>query len=139
LYYFEEERSLKRYVDYSHLIRIISFETSFFLKIIQLDLENLPFAYLSLDSTYRYKQQPIKLPTPNTYIKMVQTPEQRKRNLKFAKEQDAKRGKPTSAIKKKDSIKSPVAPWVIVLLIFAVFGSTFGPMLFEAVGRIFGR
>jgi hypothetical protein len=40
----------------------------------------------------------------------VQTPEQRKRNQKFAKEQTAKRGKPQSEIKKKQEFKSPISP-----------------------------
>jgi hypothetical protein len=41
----------------------------------------------------------------------VQTPEQRKRNAKFAKENTAKMGKPESVIKKKDkAFKSPVSP-----------------------------
>ncbi|TVY14222.1 hypothetical protein LARI1_G006096 [Lachnellula arida] len=41
---------------------------------------------------------------------MAQTPEQRKRNAKFAKEQSAKRGKPASEIKKKQDFKSPISP-----------------------------
>lgn len=40
----------------------------------------------------------------------AQTPEQRKRNAKFAKEQTAKRGKPASEIKKKQDFKSPISP-----------------------------
>ncbi|TVY47722.1 hypothetical protein LOCC1_G002401 [Lachnellula occidentalis] len=42
---------------------------------------------------------------------MAQTPEQRKRNAKFAKEQTAKRGKPASEIKKKQDFKSPISPF----------------------------
>jgi len=41
----------------------------------------------------------------------AQTPEQRKRNAKFAKEQTAKRGKPASEIKKKQDFKSPISPF----------------------------
>ncbi|KAL5317806.1 hypothetical protein ACEPPN_014906 [Leptodophora sp. 'Broadleaf-Isolate-01'] len=44
---------------------------------------------------------------------MAQTPEQRKRNAKFTKEQDAKRGKPTQELKKKQEFKSPVSPVVL--------------------------
>ncbi len=40
----------------------------------------------------------------------TQTPEQRKRNLKFAKEQTAKRGKSASEIKKREQQKSPISP-----------------------------
>jgi hypothetical protein len=41
----------------------------------------------------------------------AQTPEQRKRNEKFAKGQTAKRGKPQSEIKKKQQeFKSPISP-----------------------------
>jgi hypothetical protein len=41
----------------------------------------------------------------------AQTPQQRKANQKFAKEQTAKMGKPESAIKKKEKeFKSPVSP-----------------------------
>ena len=40
----------------------------------------------------------------------AQTPEQRKRNQKFAKEQSARRGKPASEIKKKQDFKSPISP-----------------------------
>jgi hypothetical protein len=41
----------------------------------------------------------------------AQTPEQRMRNQKFAKENTARMGKPESAIKKKDKdLKSPISP-----------------------------
>jgi len=66
---------------------------------------------------------------------MVQTPEQRKRNQKFAKEQTAKRGKPQSEIKKKQEFKSPISPLYLGLLGFVVFGG----LIFELLSRIFFR
>ncbi|KUJ15576.1 uncharacterized protein LY89DRAFT_117044 [Mollisia scopiformis] len=51
-------------------------------------------------------------PTPITradHLPQAQTPEQRKRNAKFAKEQSLKRGKPASEIKKKQDFKSPIS------------------------------
>ncbi|RKF79551.1 hypothetical protein GcM1_201030 [Golovinomyces cichoracearum] len=41
---------------------------------------------------------------------MVQTPEQRKRNERFAKQQNAKRGKPAVEPKTKLEFKSPLNP-----------------------------
>ncbi|PSS25221.1 hypothetical protein M430DRAFT_15948 [Amorphotheca resinae ATCC 22711] len=66
---------------------------------------------------------------------IAQTPEQRKRNQKFAKEQTAKRGKPASEIKKKQEFKSPISPVALALLGFVVFGG----LLFELLSRIFFR
>lgn len=67
---------------------------------------------------------------------MAQTPEQRKRNLKFAKENTAKMGKPESAIKKKDKdFKSPISPIFLGLLAFVVFGG----LIFEVLSRILFR
>jgi hypothetical protein len=44
-------------------------------------------------------------------LTQAQTPEQRMRNQKFAKENTARMGKPESAIKKKDKdLKSPISP-----------------------------
>jgi hypothetical protein len=83
----------------------------------------------------------------------AQTPEQRKRNQKFAKDQSAKRGKPASEIKKKQDFKSPISPiWLgmssykngwnngcmlteTALLGFVVFGG----LIFELLSRIFFR
>ncbi|TVY64175.1 hypothetical protein LSUE1_G008158, partial [Lachnellula suecica] len=65
----------------------------------------------------------------------AQTPEQRKRNAKFAKEQTAKRGKPASEIKKKQDFKSPISPFWLGILAFVVFGG----LIFEALSRIFFR
>ncbi|OAA64526.1 Endoplasmic reticulum, stress-associated Ramp4 [Niveomyces insectorum RCEF 264] len=66
---------------------------------------------------------------------MAQTPEQRRRNLKFAKEQDARRGKSESELKKrsKDAPKSPISPLWLGLLGFVVFGG----LVFELISRFF--
>ncbi|OBT70382.1 hypothetical protein VE03_00098 [Pseudogymnoascus sp. 23342-1-I1] len=68
---------------------------------------------------------------------MAQTPQQRKSNQKFAKENTAKMGKPEGALKKKQqqSFKSPVSPIWLVLLAFVVFGG----LIFELISRIFFR
>lgn len=71
----------------------------------------------------------------STFYIMAQTPEQRKRNLKFAKEQSARRGKPESAIKKKQDVKAPISPLWLALLGFVVFGG----LIFELLSRIFFR
>ncbi|KAM3076010.1 hypothetical protein ACMFMF_005354 [Clarireedia jacksonii] len=39
----------------------------------------------------------------------VQTPSQRKANLKFAAKNEGKMGKPEAAIKKKENFKSPIS------------------------------
>ncbi|KFY16997.1 hypothetical protein V492_00962 [Pseudogymnoascus sp. VKM F-4246] len=66
----------------------------------------------------------------------AQTPQQRKSNQKFAKENTAKMGKPEGALKKKQqSFKSPVSPIWLVLLAFVVFGG----LIFELISRIFFR
>ncbi|KIN03826.1 hypothetical protein OIDMADRAFT_118078, partial [Oidiodendron maius Zn] len=64
-----------------------------------------------------------------------QTPEQRKRNQKFAKGLTAKMGKPQSEIKKKQDFKSPISPLYLGLLGFVVFGG----LIFELLSRIFFR
>ncbi|KAG9230241.1 hypothetical protein BJ875DRAFT_162582 [Amylocarpus encephaloides] len=66
---------------------------------------------------------------------MAQTPEQRKRNAKFAKEQTARRGKAPQEIKKKQDFKSPISPFWLVILGFVVFGG----LGFELISRIFFR
>ncbi|EOO02966.1 putative secretory pathway protein ysy6-like protein [Phaeoacremonium minimum UCRPA7] len=67
---------------------------------------------------------------------MAQTPEQRRRNLKFAKDQDARRGKSEDQLKKraKDQPKSPISPIWLGVLGFIVFGG----LLFEVFSRLFG-
>ncbi|TVY89014.1 hypothetical protein LAWI1_G004990 [Lachnellula willkommii] len=88
---------------------------------------------------------------------MAQTPEQRKRNAKFAKEQSAKRGKPASEIKKKQDFKSPISPvWLgefvssvmedgygcggVLGTGWSILGFVvFGGLIFELLSRIFFR
>ncbi|KAM5342696.1 hypothetical protein ACJ41O_013662 [Fusarium nematophilum] len=67
---------------------------------------------------------------------MAQTLEQRRRNAKFAKENEAKMGKSEDQIKKptKEVQKSPISIFWIVLLGFVVFGG----LVFEAISRFFG-
>jgi len=68
---------------------------------------------------------------------MAQTPQQRRANLKFAKENEARMGKSEDQIKKrtKDAPKSPISPIWLVLLGFVVFGG----LIFEVISRIFLR
>merc|ERR1711977_292346 len=79
------------------------------------------------------KQTSLLLTLPNNT--MAQTPEQRKRNAKFTKEQNAKRGKPAQELKKKQEFKSPVSPVVLGVLGFVVFGG----LIFELLSRFFLR
>jgi len=66
----------------------------------------------------------------------AQTPQQRRANQKFAKEQEARRGKAEDQIKKrtKDVAKSPISPMWLVLLGFVVFGG----IIFQVLARMFG-
>ncbi|KAI3323083.1 hypothetical protein HD806DRAFT_497865 [Xylariaceae sp. AK1471] len=66
---------------------------------------------------------------------MAQTLEQRRRNAKFVKEQDARRGKAETDIKKKSKevSKSPISPFWLGILAFVVFGG----LLFEVISRFF--
>ncbi|KAK4241265.1 hypothetical protein C8A03DRAFT_30610 [Achaetomium macrosporum] len=68
---------------------------------------------------------------------MAQTPQQRRANLKFAKENEARMGKSEDQIKKrtKDTPKSPISPMWLALLGFVVFGG----LIFEIISRIFLR
>ncbi|KAI0840234.1 hypothetical protein F5Y06DRAFT_294904 [Hypoxylon sp. FL0890] len=70
-------------------------------------------------------------------MSVAQTLEQRRRNAKFAKEQDARRGKSETEIKKrsKDQFKSPISPFWLGILGFVVFGG----LIFEVLSRIFFR
>ncbi|KAI1199521.1 hypothetical protein F5X97DRAFT_322251 [Nemania serpens] len=65
----------------------------------------------------------------------AQTLEQRKRNAKFVKDQDARRGKAESDVKKrtKETVKSPISPFWLGILGFIVFGG----LLFELISRFF--
>ncbi|KAK6437183.1 hypothetical protein LTR95_006193 [Oleoguttula sp. CCFEE 5521] len=66
---------------------------------------------------------------------MAQTPQQRKANAQFAKLQEAKMGKPTEAIKKKEKpAKLPISVGWLYLLLFVVCGGLF----VELVRIIFG-
>ncbi|KAG6003694.1 hypothetical protein E4U21_001802 [Claviceps maximensis] len=67
---------------------------------------------------------------------MAQTLEQRRRNAKFAKDQESRMGKPDGQIKKRveKTHKSPISPIWIGVLGFIVFGG----LLFEALSRMFG-
>ncbi|KAH8888858.1 hypothetical protein GQ53DRAFT_748771 [Thozetella sp. PMI_491] len=65
----------------------------------------------------------------------AQTPAQRRANARFAKDQDARRGKSEDQIKKrsKEVIKSPISPIWIGVLGFIVFGG----LVFELISRFF--
>ncbi|KAG5941880.1 hypothetical protein E4U53_007323 [Claviceps sorghi] len=67
---------------------------------------------------------------------MAQTLEQRRRNAKFAKEQESRMGKSDDQIKKrvKETYKSPISPIWIAILGFIIFGG----LLFEGLSRMFG-
>ncbi|KAI1188290.1 hypothetical protein F5B17DRAFT_429705 [Nemania serpens] len=67
--------------------------------------------------------------------RQAQTLEQRRRNAKFVKDQDARRGKPESEVKKrnKETLKSPISPFWLGILGFVVFGG----LLFELISRVF--
>lgn len=68
---------------------------------------------------------------------MAQTPQQRRANAKFVKDQDARRGKSDAdrQVRSKEAQKSPISPIWLVLLGFVVFGGIF----FEVLQRIFWR
>ncbi|PSR79196.1 hypothetical protein BD289DRAFT_442842 [Coniella lustricola] len=65
---------------------------------------------------------------------MAQTPQQRRANAKFVKEQEARRGKSSEELKKrnKEVVKSPISPVWLGLLAFVVFGG----IIFEVLSRI---
>ena len=66
------------------------------------------------------------------------TPEQRRRNAKFSKDQEQRRGKAEGEIKKRVNkvvAKSPISPVWLGILGFIVFGG----LIFELVARFFGR
>lgn len=68
---------------------------------------------------------------------MAQTLEQRRRNAKFVKDQEQRRGKSDVAVQKlaKPNQKSPVSPMWLILLAFVVFGG----LIFEIIQRVFFR
>ncbi|KAJ5114581.1 hypothetical protein NUU61_000340 [Penicillium alfredii] len=53
---------------------------------------------------------------------MAQTPQQRRANDRFAKNEAAKRGKAPAAAKPKKNVKSPVSTSWVVILAFVVCG-----------------
>ncbi|KAF4978691.1 hypothetical protein FZEAL_4960, partial [Fusarium zealandicum] len=67
---------------------------------------------------------------------MAQTPEQRRRNARFAKGNENRMGKSEDQIKKRVEkvTKSPISMFWIVILGFIVFGG----LVFEALSRFFG-
>jgi len=63
-----------------------------------------------------------------------QTPTQRRANEKYAKREEAKRGRPEGIVKaKKGGFKSPISPFWLGILAFVVFGG----IVFELVRLIF--
>lgn len=68
---------------------------------------------------------------------MAQTPQQRRANAKFFKEQEANRGKSKDEIKKKtkEAFKSPISPLWLGVLGFIIFGG----LIFEVLSRLFVR
>ncbi|KAF7551542.1 hypothetical protein G7046_g7699 [Stylonectria norvegica] len=67
---------------------------------------------------------------------MAQTPEQRRRNAKFVKDQETRRGKSEDQIKKKTEkvAKSPISMFWLAILAFIIFGG----LVFEVLSRFFG-
>ncbi|KAK2047776.1 hypothetical protein LZ31DRAFT_592146 [Colletotrichum somersetense] len=66
----------------------------------------------------------------------AQTPQQRRANAKFAKDNESRMGKSEDQIKKrtKEAPKSPISPVWLGLLAFVIFGG----IVFEAFSRMFG-
>ncbi|PWY77145.1 hypothetical protein BO94DRAFT_189609 [Aspergillus sclerotioniger CBS 115572] len=56
---------------------------------------------------------------------MAQTPQQRKANERFAKQESAKRGKGRTSTKLKQTSRSPVSTGWLVILAFVVCGGVF--------------
>ncbi|KZF26910.1 hypothetical protein L228DRAFT_21580 [Xylona heveae TC161] len=64
---------------------------------------------------------------------MAQTPQQRRANEKYARQEAAKRGKPETVVKKQKKEKAPIsATWVLVLA-FVVCGG----LIFELLRLFF--
>ncbi|KAM4056017.1 ribosome associated membrane protein RAMP4 domain-containing protein [Hirsutella rhossiliensis] len=68
---------------------------------------------------------------------MAQTLEQRRRNAKFAKDQEARMGRSEEQVKKrvKEAPKTSISMFWIAILGFVVFGG----LMFEGIARMFGR
>ncbi|KAK1464661.1 hypothetical protein CCUS01_07908 [Colletotrichum cuscutae] len=71
-----------------------------------------------------------------TVSSFAQTPQQRRANAKFAKDNEFRMGKSEDQIKKrtKEAPKSPISPIWLILLGFVVFGG----IVFEVLSRMFG-
>ncbi|MCJ1241126.1 hypothetical protein MMC14_009130 [Varicellaria rhodocarpa] len=63
----------------------------------------------------------------------AQTPQQRKANERYARQESSKRGKPESAIKQKQKFKPPISPVWIGVLAFVVCGG----LIFELLRLFF--
>ncbi|KAK0651896.1 hypothetical protein B0T16DRAFT_454311 [Cercophora newfieldiana] len=69
-------------------------------------------------------------------VRPAQTPQQRRANEKFQKDQEARRGKSEDQLKKtKEVVKAPISPLWLVLLGFVVFGG----IIVEVFSRFFLR
>ncbi|KAK9479865.1 hypothetical protein V1514DRAFT_318797 [Lipomyces japonicus] len=66
---------------------------------------------------------------------MVQTPQQRLANQKYAKREEKKHGKPESLTAKKDSPKPPISRGWIALFVFLVAGG----LILEVLNLFFGH
>ncbi|KAH7077150.1 hypothetical protein FB567DRAFT_143490 [Paraphoma chrysanthemicola] len=64
---------------------------------------------------------------------MAQTPQQRQANMRFAKAQEKKMGKPEQIIKKQGPQKSPISKVWIILLGFVLCGG----LIFELLKMFF--
>ncbi|KAL1967316.1 hypothetical protein VTN77DRAFT_3362 [Rasamsonia byssochlamydoides] len=76
---------------------------------------------------------------------MAQTPKQKRANEKYARHEAAKHGKPKSAVKQHQKLKSPIAAgWVVVLAFVICGGLVFEllrviPEIWGAISSFFGR
>ncbi|KAL1987524.1 hypothetical protein VTN96DRAFT_3451 [Rasamsonia emersonii] len=76
---------------------------------------------------------------------MVQTPKQKRANEKYARHEAAKHGKPKSALKQKEKLKSPISTGWVVLLAFVICGGLVFellrviPEIWSAITSFFSR
>ncbi|TFB05089.1 hypothetical protein CCMA1212_002438 [Trichoderma ghanense] len=89
-----------------------------------------------LSQVARARAQHLSPPLTLRETKQAQTLEQRRRNAKFAKDQEAKMGKSEDQLKKraKETPKSPISVFWLAVLAFVVFGG----LVFELLSRFFG-
>ncbi|KAF2832254.1 hypothetical protein CC86DRAFT_313161 [Ophiobolus disseminans] len=64
---------------------------------------------------------------------MAQTPQQRQANMRFAKAQEKKMGRPEQPVKKREPQKSPISKIWIILLGFVLIGG----LIFELLKMFF--